>query len=192
MCFLGFHIAILNIGMTSVFNTINIKIIIFLKKLQLLLCLSEIVRQISCCPSEYRIGIRTTSESRNFGFRLAPLVVSDHKLGFLQKLRLAHSCTCARAHPFLYLGNGWMDCAEIWCVARGPLAMHFTRDGDTCAGTRATVTHFSTSIRSRSFIAKKASYWFNAQWILITSYWNCTTPLLELSTSLSLLFLDLP
>ena len=28
---------------------------------------------ISLCPSEFRIGIRTKSESRNYGFRLAPL-----------------------------------------------------------------------------------------------------------------------
>ena len=27
--------------------------------------------------------------------------------------------------PFLYLGNGWADCAEIWCVVRDPLASLF-------------------------------------------------------------------
>ena len=25
-----------------------------------------------------------------------------------------------------YLMNGWTDCAEIWCVVRNQLAMHFT------------------------------------------------------------------
>ena len=25
-----------------------------------------------------------------------------------------------------YLGNGWTDCAEIWCVVRDQLAMRFT------------------------------------------------------------------
>ena len=44
-------------------------------------------------------------------------------------LIVVHICTCARAHPFSYLGNGWMDCAEIWCVARGSLAMHSTQNG---------------------------------------------------------------
>ena len=39
-----------------------------------------------------------------------------------------HVRTCARADvpPFLYLGNGWTDCAEIWCVVRDPLARLFT------------------------------------------------------------------
>ena len=38
-------------------------------------------------------------------------------------------CTCARADvpPFPYLGNGWTDCAEIWCVARDPLARLFAK-----------------------------------------------------------------
>ena len=31
--------------------------------------------KINRCPSEYRIGIRTISEFRKFGFRLAPLVL---------------------------------------------------------------------------------------------------------------------
>ena len=25
-----------------------------------------------------------------------------------------------------YLGNGWTDCADIWCVVRDPLALRFT------------------------------------------------------------------
>ena len=31
--------------------------------------------------------------------------------------------------PFSFLGKGWTDCAETWCVVRGPLAMCFTQDG---------------------------------------------------------------
>ena len=31
--------------------------------------------------------------------------------------------------PLSRLRICWMDCAEIWCVARGPLTMHFTHDG---------------------------------------------------------------
>ena len=38
-----------------------------------------------------------------------------------------HRCTCSPHFP--YLGNGCTDCAEIWCVLRGPLAMHFTQNG---------------------------------------------------------------
>ena len=39
-----------------------------------------------------------------------------------------HVLTCARADVahFSYLGNGWTDCAEIWCVVRDPLARRFT------------------------------------------------------------------
>ena len=34
------------------------------------------------------------------------------------------TCRCA---PFPYLGNGRMDCAEIWCVVRDSLAKRFTK-----------------------------------------------------------------
>ena len=68
--------------------------------------------------------------------------------------------TAARVHvhiPFAYLVNGWMDCIEICCVARVPVAMRFTQDGIRTFYTNAsvTVTHLSTSIHSRSFIAPK-------------------------------------
>ena len=36
-----------------------------------------------------------------------------------------HVRTCRYA-PFPHLGNGWTDCAEIWCVVSDPLAMRFT------------------------------------------------------------------
>ena len=40
-----------------------------------------------------------------------------------------HVRTCARADvpTFMYLGNGWTDCAEIWFVVRDQLAWHFTK-----------------------------------------------------------------
>ena len=41
--------------------------------------------------------------------------------------------------PFPYLGNGFADCAETWCVVRGPLAMRFTQDGDVRTSARGTV-----------------------------------------------------
>ena len=57
----------------------------------------------------------------------------------------------ARAHvrtAFLYLGNGWTDCAEIWYVVRDQLARQLTQTKDgihlhvhTCA--RADVPRFS-------------------------------------------------
>ena len=37
------------------------------------------------------------------------------------------TCACADVPPFLYIGNGWTDCAEIWFVARDPLALRFTK-----------------------------------------------------------------
>ena len=40
-----------------------------------------------------------------------------------------HLYTCARADVslFPYLGNGWTDSAEIWYVAREPLARLFAK-----------------------------------------------------------------
>ena len=37
-----------------------------------------------------------------------------------------HVHNCAPA-PFPYLGNGWTDCAEIYCVVRDPSARRFTK-----------------------------------------------------------------
>ena len=37
-----------------------------------------------------------------------------------------HVRTC-RCTLLSYLGNGWADCAEIWCVARDQLAKRFTQ-----------------------------------------------------------------
>ena len=36
---------------------------------------------------------------------------------------MEHICTCARAYPFLYLGDGWTYCTKIWYVDRNLLAM---------------------------------------------------------------------
>ena len=55
-----------------------------------------------------------------------------------------HVRTRARADVprFPHLGNGWTDCADICCVVRGPLAVHFTQDGDIFSSARVTVpTH---------------------------------------------------
>ena len=52
------------------------------------------------------------------------------------------TCICA---PFLYLGNGWTDCAEIWCVIRDPLARLEcleSRVGYICTWARADVQIF--------------------------------------------------
>ena len=40
-----------------------------------------------------------------------------------------HVRTCARADvpPFLYLRNGWRDCAEIWCVVKDQLERLFAK-----------------------------------------------------------------
>ena len=46
---------------------------IFVEKLQGNWVYPKLSEKISCCPSEYRIGIRTISELRNFGFWLTPL-----------------------------------------------------------------------------------------------------------------------
>ena len=44
---------------------------------------------------------------------------------------VGYICTCALrtciCTPFPYLGNGWTDCAEMWCVVRDPLARCFTK-----------------------------------------------------------------
>ena len=66
-----------------------------------------------------------------------------------------HTYRCA---PFLYLVNGWTDCAETWCVVRGLLGRYaFYAGWRMSARVRVTVR---TSVRSRSFIAQKVSYWF--------------------------------
>ena len=62
--------------------------------------------------------------------------------------------------PFPYLGNGWTDCTEIWCAARGPVAKRFRQDGRFYTNVSVTVTHLSRTIRSRKFIGQMASYWY--------------------------------
>ena len=48
----------------------------------------------------------------------------------------------ADAHPFSVPRERWTDCAETWCVVRGPLAMRFTQNGGTRASTRIIVHTF--------------------------------------------------
>ena len=44
--------------------------------------------------------------------------------------------------PFSYLRNGWMDLAETWCVARGPLALRFAKNGGYPHERTCNRTHF--------------------------------------------------
>ena len=63
----------------------------------------------------------------------------------------------ARVHVrifFLYLGNGWTDCTESWCMARGPVAMRFAQDGRFCTNVSESLCqdcgHGLTSCRVRA------------------------------------------
>ena len=60
---------------------------------------------------------------------LKECLLETHKLGVLQKLNIGYLPTSPRAQVHTsfppYLGNGWMDCAEILCVVRGPLTIYF-------------------------------------------------------------------
>ena len=69
------------------------------------------------------------------------------------------------AHPFS-MSRERLDglCyAETWCVVRGPLAI-FTHDGDVRMSASVTV-HTFRHIRSHSFIAQKAFYWYAPSYI---------------------------
>ena len=58
-------------------------------------------------------------------------MLETHRLGVLQQSRMCgrhvRTGACAR---FSYLGNGWTDCAEIWCVVSDPLARSFANVQD--------------------------------------------------------------
>ena len=66
---------ILSLEMTSIFfkrqSTINLPV--FLNKWLCKCACPKLSDKIDCCPSKHWIGIRTTSEFRNLGFRLTPL-----------------------------------------------------------------------------------------------------------------------
>ena len=86
------------------------------------------------CASLFRISEAAGRIKLIFGMRL-----EVHYISVLRKVPVAKHFTevnggvyvqVARAHPsFPYLGNGWKDCAENWCVIRGALDIHFTKDG---------------------------------------------------------------
>ena len=61
-------------------------------------------------------------------------------------------CACADVPRFLYLGNGWTDCAEVWCELMGPGPMHFIgiTSGTHC--TRAPL--FDISVTTGRFVVK--------------------------------------
>ena len=46
-------------------------------------------------------------------------------LSILHKSWVGYICTCASLFKE-YLGNGWMHCAEIWCVLMGPFTKNIT------------------------------------------------------------------
>ena len=57
---------------------------------------------------------------------------------------MGYICTCARVDvpPFPYLGSGWTDCSEIWCVVGSPLARLFAKvSGGAQLQARAHVRH---------------------------------------------------
>ena len=61
--------------------------------------------------------------------------------------------------PLPELGNGWTDCAKIWCVVRGQLAMRFTKAGDISPSERVTVHTFEHICSLPLVHHPKASYW---------------------------------
>ena len=67
------------------------------------------LRKCMCAPFP-NLGYTAGRIALKFGMWL-----ETRKLGILIKLRVGHSCTCARAHPFSALMDRWLDCAEIWC-----------------------------------------------------------------------------
>ena len=83
--------------------------------------------------------------------------------------------TCARgacaqcASLFLISKTAGRNALKFGCVARGPVAMRFTQDGKFCTNASVTVTHLSTFIRSRSFSAQKASYWYGIPIMYLTT-----------------------
>ena len=78
--------------------------------------------------------------------------------------------TCARADVahFPYLGNGWTDCAEVWCVARDPLAklLQEFMVGHSCTRTCALLFRISeTAGRGRT--ALKFGMWLEAHYLSV-------------------------
>ena len=65
-----------------------------------------------------------------------------------------------RTH-FTYLGNGWADCAETWCVIRGSLAMRFTQNRDIRTSARVTVHTFKHICSLPVVHRPKGVFWFD-------------------------------
>ena len=84
--------------------------------------------------------------------RCVPLSISRKRLDGLRcnLVRVAHVRS-----PFPYLGNGWRDCAEIWCVLMGPIAMRFVgiTSGAHCTCARAH-HYFYISVAAGRFVLK--------------------------------------
>ena len=69
-------------------------------------------------------------------------VVRDPFARLLQKLRVGHNSTCARAHPF-FVSRERLDGSrsETWCVIRESLPMRFTKDGGYPHESTCSCTH---------------------------------------------------
>ena len=83
----SFLAAWLSLDMRSFFSknsTLNLSL--FLKTLLGNCVFPKLSVKISCCLSEYGIGIWTVSGFRNLGFRLVPLVTSPRNNGFIKHL----------------------------------------------------------------------------------------------------------
>ena len=59
-----------------IFQTKTLNLTLFERKLPGYCVCPTLSEKISYCPSEYRIGVRTISEFRNFGLQLAPLLLT--------------------------------------------------------------------------------------------------------------------
>ena len=74
------------------------------------------------------------------------------------------TCRCAL---FPYLGNGWTDCAEIWCVVRNPLARLFAKvNGGAQLHVRTCSPLFRIS-ETAGRIALKFSMWLETHYLSV-------------------------
>ena len=98
--FLLLHI--LSLDLTSVFFRYTTLIYYFFRKKTLPgNCVRpKLSEKISCCPFEYRFGIRTVSEFRNFGLRLAPILLIRPRRD-TDRLRLYLPATAPLGPPVL-------------------------------------------------------------------------------------------
>ena len=110
-------------------STLNFPAYFFLKSYNCFYCLSENARQISCCPSEHRIGIRTMSEFLIFWFRLAPLDSTHRVAVWLPRRPVQRLSACARGEQS---SSEPQERSEKWpLVLTGSAGLIPLRDGET-------------------------------------------------------------